>query len=923
MLVFPYQYCVAKASRQKDSRLRCSHLSAAHQHFIAIIDATPRLGCLTVALHQAGFVTGALPAQTLNWWLQTDAILLDAATTTGCALPDWWQTARKHQVPLFVCAERLTEPELTAWLDAGATDCFDAQMPLPLVLHRIQQAVQSRRQVAEAALQAAFLASLATSAPARLAVMEKRGADFVFRFINRTFAADFGCAPEQLIGIPLGKLELTEAQTSDVTVWQRWCHEALRLGRAVSFVHQSLCSSRWYSATFEPLRQPELGMDVVSMYVEDITDQQVAKLRSVESEERFYRVFQVIPIATSIQTIPDGRYLDVNAAFTKLFGYSRAELIGRTAVEMGLWAKTEDRERYYQELEAHGRVLGFRASYRARDGRVGEAILSSVTLVIGDLPCQLALIQDVTEAQHLNERLRQREEWFHAILNAALDGIIVEDDQRIVYANQAVARLYGVETPESLVGQEFAIMCAPHEEGRLRDYAQRRMRGEAAPATYEFVARRADGMTVTIENSVSEFFSGGKKYLIAVMRDVEERKRLQATLQQIQKMEAVGRLAGGIAHDFNNLLNSILGFSRLARRKVSQSAEPALDEYLVAIESSAERAAQLVSKLLAFGRQKEASRQVVDLNAVVEDSLFFVRSLLPSTVKLVTDLAPDLPTTEGDPDQIQQVILNLCRNACDAMPQGGTITLGTRSDVFPVQRDGRTLSGQLAGHCVCLTVADTGVGMDETTRQHIFDPFFTTKDLGDGAGLGLSVVHGIVTAHGGTVGVKSAPGKGSCFEVRFPALRSGRTGEHLAVESLRQTPPGLKALPVPGATRLVLIVEDDNLIAQLFTEILHEVGYDVVVATDGQQGVARFAEQADAFELVILDALLPKLDGLECLRAIRQHKPQVPVIVVSGYSEEVASGELSAQANVFLQKPFTPEVLLSAVARAVGSATGP
>ncbi|MGQ9896499.1 MAG: PAS domain S-box protein [Acidobacteriota bacterium] len=895
-------------------------MSVTCQNFIATVGSTSHFSRLASTLYEAGYLVAPLSLQTPSWWRQTDAILLDASAVTRQALPNWWQTACQHGIPLLVYAERLTESELADWLKVGVADCFDGQMAWPLVVHRIRQAVQIRQQAAEGTLQAAFLASLAASSPARLAVMESAGKDFVFRFINRTFAADFGQLPEQLTGIPLKELGLTEAQLADVEVWQRWCRESLRLGRAVSFVHQSLRSSRWFSATFEPLHQPGLGVDAVSMYIEDITDQQTAKLRSVESEERFYRVFQVIPIATSIQTIPDGRYLDVNTAFTKLFGYSRAELIGRTALEIGLWDKLEERKRYYQELEKHGQVLDFRSSYRVRDGRLKEVLLSSVTLVIGDLPCHLALIQDVTEAQHLNERLRQREEWFHAILNATRDGIIVEDDQRIVYANQAVAYLYGVETPETLVGKDFAIMCAPHEEGRLRDYAQRRMRGESAPVTYEFVAQRADGTTITIENSVSEFLSGGKKYLIAVMRDVEERKRLQSTLQQVQKMEAVGRLAGGIAHDFNNLLNSVLGFSRLARRKVNQTADPTLDEYLEAIEHSAEHAAQLVSKLLAFGRQKETSRQPVDLNAVVGESLFFLRSLLPSNVELVTNLMPDLPSFEGDPDQIQQVIINLCRNACEAMPHGGTITLGTRADVFPMQRDGRTFSGQLAGHCVCLTVADTGVGMDEATRQHIFDPFFTTKDLGEGAGLGLSVVHGIVTTHGGTVGVTSVPGKGSHFEVRFPALRPANTSEYPAMERLRRTPGELKALPMGEAARYVLVVEDDHLIAQLFTEILDEAGYDVVVATDGQEGVTRFAEHRDGFELVILDAQLPKLDGLKCLHSIRQYKPEIPVLIVSGYSEEVTAGELSTQATMFLQKPFTPEVLLSAVAQMVGSA---
>lgn len=828
--------------------------------------------------------------------------------------------ARERHIPVLVCAESLVDRRLAGWLEAGVWDCFDEQTPVALVVHRVQQAIQSSKRSSAVGLRLAFVAGLAASSPARLAVMERLEGRFVFRVINRTFAADFGRLPEQLTDIPLDELGLSEGQMADLSVWQRWCSEALRLGRGVSFVHQSLRSARWFSATFEPLRQYGVAADAVSIYVEDISDQQAAKLRSVESEERFYRVFQVIPVATSIQTIPDGRYLDVNAAFTKLFGYTRTECIGRTALELGLWAKTEQREQYYQQLDAQGQVIDFEGSYRARDGRVGQAVLSAVTLVIGDVPCQLALIQDVTEAKQLTERLRQREEWFYAILNAALDGIVVEDDQRIVYANQAVARLYGVESPELLVGQDFSVMCAPHEEGRLRSYTQRRMRGEPAPPTYEFTAQRVDGTTFELENSVSEFFSGGKKYLIAVMRDVEERKRLQATLQQAQKMEAVGRLAGGVAHDFNNLLNSILGFSKLAKRKLESVPDPTLDEYFDAIETAAERAAHLVSKLLAFGRQKEASRQPIDLTTVVQDSLYLVQGLLPPNIKVKTTLATDLPAFEGDPDQVQQIIINLCLNARDAMPDGGTITLGTRSETFPIKQGGRTLSGQLGGRCVCLTVDDTGVGMDDLTRQHIFDPFFTTKDLGDGAGLGLSVVHGIVTAHGGTIVAESAPGQGTRFEVRFPALRVNATGEYPSFESPYPTPGnGLSVLKrSPSASDLILVVEDDTMIAQLFTEILHESGHDVVVATDGQQGVKLFAEKPDAFKLVILDAMLPQLDGLGCLQAIRQYKPDMPVLVASGYGEEAAAGELSAQATVFLQKPFTPEVLVAAVGRALG-----
>jgi PAS domain S-box-containing protein len=804
-------------------------------------------------------------------------------------------------LPTVIVAENRTDEELAGWFSVGVADCFLLPLRPALFLHRLNRVVAGRARSREAAFRESLLNGLYNCSPARIGVVEFSGSEIVVRSANQLLADEFDLRLDQLVGSSLNGLELSEDATRELNIWVGWCRESIRLGRSVSFVHQSLRSHRWFSATFEPLNfQADGKSTAVCFFVEDISDKQAAKVLSAESEARFYKVFQIIPVPTAIISLASGRHVDVNAAYTQLLGYAREEIVGRTTNEIRLWARPEQRDAYYRRILEEGMVTDFEASYRTASGDIGECLVSSVMMRVGDQECQLALLQDITQNKRITEQVQQREAWFNAILNATLDGIVAEDNERIVFANRSLARMCGYESATELINRDFSVICEPNEVARLREFSRRRLRGEHAPLTYEFTAKHRDGTLFQLENSVSEFVIDDKKYFIAVMRDVQERKRLEESLRQAQKMEAVGRLAGGIAHDFNNLLNGILGFTRLAIQKVGD--QQPVRHYLDAIFTSAERGAALVSKMLAFGKPKAPSRQLVSLKQILSESVFLVRGMIPPTIEIVEDFPDELMLLEADPDQIQQIVVNLCINARDAMVREGHITISARNDHFPENLPEDILSGCGTGHCVTLTIADDGEGMPPDVVRRIFEPFFTTKDIGKGTGLGLSIVHGIVSSHNGTISVESAPGKGTRFDIRLPAI------------------PDVCALPQPHTLtttfegrETVLIIEDDPLITGLFSEVLMQYGYRVLTAADGEAGLNVLMKNRKAVSVVILDVMMPRMNGLVCFFKIREIAPKLPVIVSSGYGEESLSAELAARADAFLQKPFLPEALLQAL----------
>ena len=413
---------------------------------------------------------------------------------------------------------------------------------------------------------------------------------------------------------------------------------------------------------------------------------------------------------------------------------------------------------------------------------------------------------------------------------------------------------------------------------------------------YETFGLRKDGTHINIEVSAKDCLYEGAPARLAAVRDITERKTLEEQLRQSQKMEAVGQLAGGVAHDFNNLLTAITGYSDLAIRRLK--AEDPLRHHIEEIKKAGERAAALTRQLLAFSRKQVLQPKVFNINAVVSEMEKMLRRLIGEDMEFRTALASDLGSIKADPGQIEQVLLNLCVNARDAMPGGGKLTIET-SNVYLDEEYASRHVGVGSGDYVMLAVSDTGCGMNDETLAHIFEPFFTTKEMGKGTGLGLSTVYGIVQQSGGNVWVYSEVGRGTTFKVYLP--RVGEAAEECAAAS--------ETSALPAGAEKILLVEDDEMVRLVAREIISSGGYTVLEADGLSEALRHCAENAD-IALLLTDVVMPQLNGKELAERLSALLPGMRVLFMSGYTETVVHDGVLDRGLNFIQKPFTPYSLL-------------
>ncbi|MDZ8051183.1 MAG: PAS domain S-box protein [Aulosira sp. ZfuVER01] len=602
-------------------------------------------------------------------------------------------------------------------------------------------------------------------------------------------------------------------------------------------------------------------------------------------------------------------------------GLSSIEIIGRNLLEVYPELTQRRLDRFYhqalngQVVVLSQRLHGYLLPIPSRiDNGISPYMLQSVriapliengccigtTTVIGDVTERV--IQEA-ELQHQIEVLKRAEEQLQeqaALLNIATDAIIVQDlKNQIVFWNKSAEQLYGWTAEEALGKQANQLLyqtTSPQLKDALLNITQKQeWQGELRQVT-------KDGREVIVESrwTIVPDSQKNPKSILVVNTDITQKKQLEAQFLRIQRMDSIGTLAGGIAHDLNNLLTPILTAAQLLQKQVYPDNKH--QHLLSMIETSAKRGANLVKQVLSFARGIEGKHTAILVGDLISEIRQIVQATFPKPIQVyIGEIPKNLLPISGDFTQLSQVFMNLCVNARDAMPDGGILTI-CAENIFIDENYARMNIEAKIGFHVAITISDTGSGISPTIIDRIFEPFFTSKEFGQGAGLGLSTAIGIVKSHGGFVNVRSEVGKGTEFKVFLPAAPEF------------QTPPLDDLDLVKGHRELILVVDDETSILETTKISLEANNYRVLIAHDGIQAIALYAQHQHKISIVLMDMMMPSIDGLTTIRTLQKINPQVKIIASSGFASSSMKAEVTNQGiKTFLSKPYTMQELLSSI----------
>ncbi len=518
------------------------------------------------------------------------------------------------------------------------------------------------------------------------------------------------------------------------------------------------------------------------------------------------------------------------------------------------------------------------------------------------------LEQDIAARRMAEAALQESEERFRSLVEAAPEGIFVQSAGRFVFLNPAMLRLLGASKPGDLLATEFTPRIAPEYREAVRERIRLQSETGAPVPLMDQEYLRLDGSRVPVETTAVAVRYQGRDAHLVFVRDVtgrkqaeEEKAKLEAQLRQAQKMESVGRLAGGVAHDFNNLLTVILGHVELALALVDPT-QP-LHTNLQEVRKAAQRSADLTRQLLTFARKQTVMPRVLDLNEAVSGTIKMVQRLIGEDIALLWTPGPDLWSIKMDPTQIDQILANLCVNARDAIVGVGTVIIETGNVTLDAAYCAEYV-GLVPGEYVLLVVSDDGCGMDRETQGHLFEPFFTTKGVGQGTGLGLATVYGIVKQNNGFVNVYSEPGQGATFKIYLPRYAG------VAAQMLREGPA---EAPRRGQ-ETVLLVEDEAAILTLGQTVLQRLGYTVLTAGTPGEAIRLAEEYKGEIHLLITDIVMPEMNGRDLSRRLLSLYPRLKWLFMSGYMPSlIARDGVLEEGTQFVQKPFSSRALAAKV----------
>ena len=628
------------------------------------------------------------------------------------------------------------------------------------------------------------------------------------------------------------------------------------------------------------------------------------------SEEKFQNLFESTPDAIIVAT-REGVIHTINRQAEQLFGYTREELVGQ-AIEMLMPARLRSGHvalRGGYVANPHIRPMGEGRDLWARrkDGTEFPADISLSPMTTPEGMMVISTIRDISKRKQAEEQVRQAEAKYRSIFENAVEGIIQTTlDGRFITANPTMARLLGYDSAEALLAAGLVLGRDVYANPDDRTAMVRILNegGQHAGFQCQFKRRGGQLIWVSITGRMVRDAQGTPLFYEGTCEDTTERRQLEDQLRESQKMEAIGQLAGGIAHDFNNILGAIMGNTELVKSMPAGSREAG--ECLDAIHSASRRAADLVKQILAFSRRQEQKRQPLQLHLIVREALKLLRASMPAAIEFRTSVAIT-PTVLADPTQIHSVTMNLCTNAWHAMQERpGTLTVEL-AETEVNEAFARVNPDLRPGRYVRLTITDTGCGMSAETLEHIFEPFFTTKPVGEGTGLGLAVVHGIMKNHDGGIVVRSQPGRGTTFALYFPVFEA----------EVVEAPAAPQPIP-HGTGERILFVDDEEAMARMGSAALGRLNYRVTARTSPVEALSLFTEQPAQYDLVVTDLNMPGLSGIEFARKLLAIRPDVRIILATGFSATITADvarELGFCA--LLPKPYALRVLGEAVNRAL------
>jgi len=658
----------------------------------------------------------------------------------------------------------------------------------------------------------------------------------------------------------------------------------------------------------ERTRELESSYEQIQTQIEEmeaINEEMLSSNRLLsESEEKFSRAFNINPAIMIISDLNNGRFIDVNSSFLALTGYTRDQVMGKTSRELELFINYDEAEAAAALVMRDGAVKNLELAIKTSSGETRYGLFSADRITIKESDYLLSVMNDITDRKRFETALMESEEKYRLLFESSLDALFITEGNRIIDCNRAAMELFrcGREEIIGYTTDRFNPEFQP--DGRSSSELTVEILDDVAGGKrqpFSWIHRTLDGIEFEAEVSLGTFRIEGKIFYFAIMRDVTERKKYEARINHMQKMDAMGQLAGGIAHDFNNQLGGIMGYAELLANKLE---DDNLKKYAEGIVSVASRSAEMTKKLLVFSRKTDYNPVRSDIHSIIRDTVDFLEHSIDKKITVIQKLDAEHSYVSGDAAGLQNVFLNLGLNARDAMDTGGVLTYETGNVTISADDMKGHFMNVKPGGYLMIQVSDTGAGMSDQVKAHLFEPFFTTKPEGRGTGMGLASVYATVKNHGGSISVYSEEGMGTVFKLYLPL------GEDDIENDKNVTAENISIPP-----KRILIVDDEKVIREILKEVLSEEGHTVFEAEDGGRAVELYKERGQEIDLVILDMIMPGMNGRETLDIIREINPLAAVIFSSGFDPgSIPLKATAGSASGFVHKPFQRGELLSVIA---------